>query len=421
MTPDHNTTLTDAFDARQTRASIVDQGFRYLVARKLSAFSDGEICIVDGSGSRTFGRAPADGLRARVEVRDPRTYRALALGGTIGAAEAYAGGWWDTDDLTSLVRIMARNRDAANQLEGWSTWATWLGHVARFRLRDNRRSQSRRNISAHYDLGNDFFGAFLDPTMTYSCAVFPTSDSSLEDGSRHKLDLICRKLELSSGDTLLEIGSGWGSLAIHAARTYGCRVVTTTISGEQFAHVTAAVRAAGLAGQVTVLSCDYRDLPSTLGQRFDKVVSVEMIEAVGYAYLDRYFQVCQTMLKPGGTMLLQSIVIADAFYEAYRRSVDVIQRYIFPGGFLPSLGDLRSRIAERTDLKVAGLDDITEHYPRTLRVWRNCFVENWSRLRALGYPDELLRMWEYYFCYCEGGFLEQTIGDVQLLLAKPQS
>lgn len=276
MMPGHDTMLTDALEAHRTRMSMVDRGFRHLVTHKLSAFADGEICVADGAGSRTFG-APVDGVRSRVDIRDPRTYRALALGGTIGAAEAYAEGWWTTDDLTSLIRIMARNRDAANQLEGWSTWASWLGHLTRLRLRDNRETQSRRNISAHYDLGNEFFEAFLDPTMTYSCAVFPTSNSGLEDGSRHKLDLICRKLELSSGDALLEIGSGWGSLAIHAARTYGCRVVTTTISREQFAHVTQAVQAAGLEEQVTVLSCDYRDLPSTLEQRFDKVVSVEMI------------------------------------------------------------------------------------------------------------------------------------------------
>jgi cyclopropane-fatty-acyl-phospholipid synthase len=401
--------------------SLVDRGCRALVRRNLAWFTDGEIQVTDSGGSRTFGAMRDEALRARIEVHNPRTYRAVALGGSIGAAEAYADGWWTADELTAMIRIMARNRDAARRLEGWSTWLAWAGHLASFRLRSNRKSQSRRNISAHYDLGNDFFAAFLDRTMTYSCAVFPESGSSLEDGSRHKLDLICQKLELSPGDALLEIGTGWGSLAIHAASTYGCRVVTTTISQQQFNHATRAVRDAGLEDRVTVLTCDYRDLPTVLGRRFDKVVSVEMIEAVGYDFLDDYFQVCQTMTKPGGAMLLQSIVIADALYDAYRRSVDVIQRYIFPGGFLPSTADLRQRIANRTDFRIAHLDDITDHYPRTLRFWRQQLVQNWSSLRATGYPEELLRMWEYYFCYSEGGFLERTVGDVQLLLSRPRA
>jgi len=420
MARNHDSMLTKTLPTHSTRASVVDRGFRHVLHRKLRAFSDGEIRVVDDTSSHLFGSTSTPELRAHIEVRDPRTYRAVALGGTIGAAEAYADGWWRSDDLTALIRVMARNRDAANQLEGWSTWIAWAAHVANLRLRNNRKPQSRRNISAHYDLGNDFFASFLDRTMTYSCAVFPDAHSSLEDGSRHKLDLICRKLDLSPADELLEIGSGWGSLAVHAASHYGCRVVTTTISREQFHHVNKAIRAAGLDGRVTVLSMDYRDLPSALTRRFDKVVSVEMIEAVGYKYLDRYFQVCEAMTKPGGAMLLQSIVIADAFYEEYRRSVDVIQRHIFPGGFLPSLGDLRGRIMDRTSFHVANLHDITDHYPKTLRLWRECLAENWSRLRARGYPESLLRMWEYYFCYCEGGFLEQTIGDVQLLLSKPR-
>ncbi len=230
--------LTDSLPQRSTHTPFVDRVLRRLFYRRLAAFSNGEIQVVDGDDARVFG-SPADSeLTSCIDVRDPRTYRAVALGGTIGAAEAYAAGWWDADDLTALVRIMARNRDAANGLEGWSTWLRWATHLVTLRLRRNRKSQSRRNISAHYDLGNDFFASFLDPTMTYSCAVFPGPESDLEEGSRHKLDLICRKLELSPGDELLEIGSGWGSLALHAARHYGCRVVTTTISSQQIDHVT---------------------------------------------------------------------------------------------------------------------------------------------------------------------------------------
>ena len=413
--------LVNSLTSSAVPPSLFDRGLRRLVHSRLAAFTAAEIQVVDGLGERAFGTAADSGLRVRLQVRDPRTYRSVALGGTIGAAEAYADGWWDADDLTALVRIVARSRDAANQLEGWSTWLNWAAHLASFRLRDNRKTQSRRNISAHYDLGNDFFAAFLDPSMTYSCAVFPDKGSSLEDASTHKLDLICRKLNLSASDELLEIGTGWGSLAIHAATKYGCRVVTTTISREQFAYATDAVRQAGLDRQVTVLNTDYRDLPTTLNRQFDKVVSVEMIEAVGYRFLDHYFHVCAEMTKPGGNMLLQSIVIADPLYEAYRRSVDVIQRYIFPGGFLPSLADLRRRVAARTEFRIVDLDDISDHYPPTLRLWRAGLRQNWSGLQARGYPESLLRMWEYYFCYSEGGFLERTIGDVQLVLTKTQT
>ena len=418
-TSESRSLLTDAMTPRSGRLALLDRVCRRLVHGRLSAVPGGRIDVVDDVGTETFGGRETDDLSVVLRVHDPRTYRAVCGGGTIGAAEAYADGWWEADDLTALIRLMARHRDVANGLEGWSTWLAWIGHLTSFRLRSNRRSQSRRNIAAHYDLGNDFFASFLDRTMTYSCAVFPHQASTLEDGSRHKLDLVCRKLELSEDDELLEIGTGWGSLAIHAASSYGCRVVTTTISREQYAHVTQAVQEAGLDDRVTVITADYRDLPRLLDRRFDKVVSIEMIEAVGYRYLDRFFEVCDRMTKPGGAMLLQSIVIADALYDAYRGSVDVIQRYIFPGGFLPSLGDLQRRVASGTRFQLTDLHDITEHYPKTLRLWRERLLASRPRLRELGYPDALLRMWEYYFCYCEGGFLEQTIGDVQLLLAKP--
>ena len=291
-------------------------------------------------------------------------------------------------------------------------------HTALHRLRGNRRAQSRRNISAHYDLGNDFFAHFLDPGMTYSCAVFPNRASTLEEASRHKLDLICRRLDLSPADDLLEIGTGWGSLALHAAARYGCHVTTTTISAEQFRHTRAAVSRAGLDGRITVLNADYRDLPQVVRRRFDKLVSVEMIEAVGQRFLDRYLRACDELTKPGGRMLLQGIVIADDRYEAYRRSVDVIQRHIFPGGFLPSLADLRVRLARVTAFRIAGRHDITEHYPPTLRCWRERLAANRAKLEALGYPRRLLRLWDYYFSYCEGGFLERTVGAVQLVLQR---
>ena len=254
--------------------------------------------------------------------------------------------------------------------------------------------------------------------MTYSCAVFRDEGSALEEASRYKLDLVCRKLQLARGDELVEIGGGWGSLALHAATAYGCRVTTTTISEEQHAHVSGRIAAAGLADRVRVLKVDYRDLPRVIARRFDKVVSVEMIEAVGESFLDTHVEVCDRLTRPGGRMLLQAIVIADRRYASYRRSVDVIQRYVFPGGFLPSLSDLRRRLRARTSFAIADVDDITAHYPPTLREWRSRLAGNAKTLAALGYPEALLRLWEYYFCYSEAGFLERAIGDVQLLLTK---
>ena len=400
------------------RVSRLDQAFRALFASKLSQFTNGQLDLCDGDWRKTFGDEGTPPLSACLDIHDPRVYRSVLFGGSIGAAEAYAHGWWTTDDLTTLVRIMARNRQAAEGLDGTLTRARDLLHRVVHRWRDNRRTQSRRNISAHYDLGNDFFSLFLDPTMTYSCAVFPRDDSTLQEASEHKLDVICRRLDLVPSDELLEIGTGWGSLAIYAAKHFGCRVTTTTISHEQYQYAVMAIEQAGLTDRVTVLKVDYRDLPNVVQRQFDKVVSVEMLEAVGQLFLDRYFKICDRLTKPGGIMLLQSIVIADELYESYRRSVDFIQRYIFPGGFLPSVDDLRKRVATVTDFQIAEIRDITDHYPPTLRHWRDRLRTNWGQLESLGYSSELLRLWEYYFSYSEGGFLERTIGDVQIALIK---
>ena len=381
-------------------------------------FTDGRLELVEGKTRYTFGSTGSPQLAARVEIHDPRAWRAVLFGGTIGAAEAYAEGWWTADDLTDLIRLVARNGRAAAGLDGWLSRAALAVHTALHRLRANRRRQSRRNIAAHYDLGNDFFAHFLDPSMTYSCAIFPNRASTLEEASRNKLDLICRRLSLSPDDDLLEIGTGWGSLALHAAARYGCRVTTTTISAEQYRHARTAVARAGLDSRVTVLDADYRDLPRVLRRRFGKLVSVEMIEAVGQRFMNRYLKVCDALVRPGGRMLLQAIVIADGRYEAYRRSVDVIQRHVFPGGFLPCVADLRARLARGISFRIEDRHDITEHYPPTLRCWRDRLAANRERLEALGYPRRLLRLWDYYFSYCEGGFLERSVGAVQLLLSR---
>lgn len=392
--------------------------FRSILVGRLSLLTQGEIVVADGDWNRRFGTPDPTGLSTRIEIKNRRVYMAVVLGGSVGAAEAYANGWWTAVDLTMLIRIIVRNRKASVAIDGWSTRLAMLVHRIRHRLRLNRKRQSRRNISAHYDLGNEFFSLFLDTTMTYSCAIFQERETNLEQASRLKLDLICRKLQLSPDDHLLEIGSGWGSLALHAASAYGCEVTTTTISDSQYDYVCRQVESVGMSSRIHVIKVDYRDLPQCVGRRFEKVASVEMIEAVGYEYLDTYFEICDRLTAPGGKMFLQSIVISDDLYDSYTGAVDVIQRYIFPGGFLPSRSDLRRRIGSQTKFELSDLVDITDHYPRTLRLWRGRFHENWDRFTELGYPERLLRLWVYYFCYCEGGFLEQAVGNVQLLLTK---
>jgi cyclopropane-fatty-acyl-phospholipid synthase len=313
------------------------------------------------------------------------------------------------------MRLFLVNRDAMDLIEsGMARATTPLLKLAHWYHR-NTRTGSRRNIHAHYDLGNDLFQLFLDPTMMYSAAVFPRPEATLEEASVHKLDLICRKLELEPSDHLLEIGTGWGGLALHAARSYGCRVTTTTISRNQFDFATRRISDAGLSDRVTVVGEDYRDLKG----QFDKLVSVEMIEAVGHRYLPTYFRVCSERLKPAGRMLLQSIVIADRHYAQARRSVDFIQKYVFPGGALPSASAILSSVARCTDLQLTGLHDIGQDYARTLSIWRERFLGRLADVRRLGYPDEFARMWEWYLAYCEGGFVERAISAVQLVFDKP--
>jgi cyclopropane-fatty-acyl-phospholipid synthase len=398
-------------DARRGRFA---RALRGLVWRRLSRLGEGRLVIEDGDERREFGRSDG-GPTARIEVRDPRFYRHLVFGGSLGAAEAYLRGYWTCDDLVALVRLFARNAAVAGDLERGP--ARLLGAAARIAhgLRRNTPSGSRRNIAAHYDLGNEFFALFLDETMAYSCALFPQAESTLYEASVAKFDRIGRKLDLRADDHLLEIGSGWGGFALHAAKNYGCRVTTTTISRKQFDYTRRQVEAAGLADRVTVLCEDYRKLTGA----YDKLVSIEMIEAVGHRYFDAYFRACSQRLKPDGLMLLQAITIPDQRYDRYRRSADFIQRYVFPGGCLPSLGAICRSLGRATDLQLFHLEDITRHYAETLARWRDRFTANLDGLRGLGFSEEFLRTWEFYFCYCEGGFRERAIGDVQLLLTKP--
>jgi cyclopropane-fatty-acyl-phospholipid synthase len=384
-----------------------------LLRSRLALLEHGQVTLVDQGRSETFGRPTARcPLRCTIHVRDARFFAEVAFGGSVGAGESFMAGDWWTDDLTALVRIMVVNREV---LDGLDTGFPRVADLARRALHAaarNTRTGSRRNIAAHYDIGNDFFECMLDATMMYSCAFFERPDMDLHQAQFAKLERLCRKLDLRASDHLLEIGTGWGALAIHAAARYGCRVTTTTISREQHALATERVRAAGLQGRVTVLLQDYRDLEG----RYDKLVSVEMIEAVGHQYFDTFFRRCGELLAPGGTMVLQSITIDDRQYAAARDSVDFIKRHIFPGCCIPSVAALVPAVARSSALRVVDLEDIGPHYARTLALWRENLFAHADVLRARGYPDALLRMFDFYLSYCEGGFAERALGDVQFVL-----
>lgn len=389
---------------------------RKAVLRRLANLQEGQLTLQDAQGQYVLGNAQTNGdLRVRIDISDHRFYSDVALGGAIAAAEAYMQGYWTCDDLTSLVRLLLRNRSVLDSMNrGAAKMAAPLRKLLH-RINRNTRAGSRRNISAHYDLGNEFFRLWLDDTMMYSAAIFETPGMSLYEASVAKLDRICRKLELSPQDHVLEIGTGWGGFALHAASRYGCRVTTTTISREQYAFAKQRIEAAGLTDRVTLLLLDYRDLEG----QYDKLVSIEMIEAVGHEYLDTYFAKCSELLKPEGMMLIQAITIADQRYRSALKSVDFIQRYIFPGGFLPSITAMQHAMTRSSDLRLYHLEDIGAHYARTLRCWRESFIRQIRRIRAQGFSDTFLRMWNYYYCYCEGAFMERAIGNVQMLLVRP--
>ena len=380
----------------------------------LSRLTIGRVEIVDAEGAMIYGNAGAS-LRARLVVHDPQFYGDVAFGGSIGAGESYMHGRWDCDDLTALTRILIRNERLLESMERGAALLTRPLHQLFHWVNRNTRAGSQRNIAAHYDLGNDFFSLWLDRRMMYSSAVFPGPTSTLDEAATAKLDLVCRKLDLQPSDHLLEIGTGWGGFAIFAASRYGCRITTTTISREQHDFALQRIESAGLQDRITLVLKDYRDLDG----HFDKLVSIEMIEAIGYRQFDVYFKKCSELLQPDGLMLLQTITIDDRRFESAKLSVDFIQRYIFPGACLPSVSALTASLLRATDMHVFDLHDIGPHYAVTLRHWRERFFARIDRVRALEYPEAFIRMWEYYFCYCEGGFLERSISDVQLLLTKP--
>jgi cyclopropane-fatty-acyl-phospholipid synthase len=387
---------------------------RNLVLKSLAAIRQGQLIFIDGDEHYEFGQRGSQ-PSATVRVQNPDFYRRVAFGGTIAAGETYMDGLWSCSDLTALVRIMVRNQGAQQQLEGGLARLTVPLQRLLHRLNDNTRSGSRRNIAAHYDLGNDFYQLFLDPTMAYSCGIFERDDSSLAEASLAKFDRICRKLGLTFGMQVLEIGTGWGGFAIHAAQHFGCHVTTTTISQQQHDLAAERIAAAGLGDRISLLQRDYRDLTG----QFDRLVSIEMIEAVGHRHLPTYFRTCAELLRPDGAALIQAITMPDHLYDRYLDSPDFINRYIFPGSCCPSLHAISDAVARSTDLRLNSLEDLSPHYARTLREWRNAFHTNLTKVREMGFDERFIRMWEYYLCYCEGGFAERFTGVVQLLFSKP--
>jgi len=398
-------------------AGLLTRLARSALLKRLALLRDGSLTIQDGDETLRFGaRTERCGLATTITVRSAEFWALAAFGGTVGAGESYIHGHWRCDDLTALVRIMVLNRHVMTEMESGlaARGSSLLRRLLHWANRNNKQG-SARNIAAHYDLGNALYELMLDETMAYSCGIFLNEEATLHEASIAKFDAVCRKLALTPADHLVEIGTGWGGLAMHAAERYGCRVTTTTISREQHDFAKAKIAERGLSDRITLLFQDYRDLTG----QFDKLVSIEMIEAVGARYLDTYFNKCSSLLKPTGAMLLQAITLQDQYYAQALKSVDYIQRFVFPGSFIPSVQAITNSVAKVTDMKVFNLEDIGPHYAPTLRMWRERFFANLQKVKELGYPDSFVRLWEFYLCYCEGGFAERQLGDVQMLLTKP--
>ena len=393
---------------------------RWLRTQLLARFNGlrgGVLVVRDALGEQRYGESAPGGLPpVHVHVDDAAFYRLLAAQGSVGAGEAYLQGHWRCDDLVTLVRLLVRNRALLDGMESGLARVGGLALRGWNALRRNTRAGSRRNIAAHYDLGNDFFKLFLSSDLMYSSAMYEAEDEDLEAASRRKLDAVCRKLALAPGDRVIEIGTGWGGFALHAARHYGCHVTTTTISREQHALAARRVAEAGLQDRVTLLLQDYRDLRG----EYDKLVSIEMVEAIGAQYLDTFFGQLGRLLRPGGRALLQAITIEDHRYVQARDSVDFIKRFVFPGSFIPSLNALYQAKTRASDLQVLHQEDFGLSYACTLRAWRQRFMARLPEVREQGFDERFIRLWEFYLAYCEGGFLERSIGVSHLLMARPE-
>ncbi len=396
--------------------SFLERRCRSLALRALACLDAPGMVVEERGSARPVGDVE-HGSAPTLRIHRSRFWKRLALGGSLGAAEAYIDGDWDCGRLVSLMQLLARHAEPISQIERTSSMMMRL--LSRFvhSLRMNSRSGSRRNIAAHYDLSNELFAVFLDETMTYSSGIFTTPGATLQEASIAKYDRIARKLQLTPRDHVLEIGSGWGGFAMHAAKHYGCHVTATTISQAQYQLAEQRIADAGLCDRVHLLQSDYRDLQG----KYDKLVSIEMIEAVGQRYLDIFFRKCSGLLKANGAMLLQGIVMPDCRYDRYRRSVDFIQKYIFPGGFLPSHAAIGQCVRYNTDLQIVHLEAFGLHYAETLARWRKRFVQNLAAVSKLGFDRRFIRTWMYYLCYCEAGFRQRQVDVSQITFIKPRS
>ena len=398
------------------KPSVLAKIFKKLLLYQFKQIKYGCIILNEGDSKIVFGDENSN-LKVEAHVLSDEFYVLAGSGGDLGIAEAYSAGYWDADDMVKLIQIVIKNQEIQKSLEGG--FAKFLNPINRYihRSRRNTVSGSKENIVAHYDLSNEFFQTWLDKSMTYSCAIFEPENLSLYDASKEKLDRICRKLNIQSDDHIVEIGTGWGSFALHAVKKYDCRVTTTTISNRQYEYVAKLIEKEGVKDKITLLKNDYRELNG----QFDKLVSIEMIEAVGHNYIEQFFKTCSSLLKPNGLMAIQGITYHEQGFENHLKSVDFIKKYIFPGSNLISVNHVLSVIKGYTDLSLVHLEDITKYYAETLKLWRDKYKSEIKEIKRMGYSDEFLRMWDYYFIYCEAGFRERFIGDVQLVMAKPEN
>jgi len=401
--------------------SWFDKRCRNLVHSVFSKLNYGHLEVLEGSQHFNFPNQSfentdnsTDLIEGKIHIHDMSVYKDFVKGGSIGVAEAYIAGKWTSPNLTNVIRIFAQAQQQTDKLDSNKSLLNKFKNALSHWQNRNTQTGSKRNILAHYDLGNELYTRFLDPQMVYSSAIYPSPTTSLEYAQLYKLKTICERLQLTSEDHLLEIGTGWGGLAVYAAQNFGCKVTTTTISEAQFEYTQEKVKSLNLEDKITLLKKDYRDLTGT----FDKVVSIEMIEAVGYEFLPSFFEQCNARLKKGGKLLIQSITIADQRFEHYKSNVDFIQKYIFPGGFLPSVNVLSDHITNNSDLVIENLHDIGLDYAKTLADWRTNFLASWNDLTKFGYDQEFKRLWLFYFAYCEGAFLERSISTVHLVARK---
>lgn len=408
-------------DKINKKSSFIDMTLTRLSRQLVFAFFNrirhGQVKVVEtvrNSEHKEFLFGNNNEFEATIFIHDTRFYSRLILGGSIGAGESYIEGWWDSPDVTKVIEFFSINLDLINDIEDKLNWLKKPLQPIINLLNTNTRKKAKKNIVAHYDLGNELYSRFLDPTMLYSSAIYPSEQSTLHEASLNKLKVICDSLQLKPGEHLLEIGTGWGALAIYAAKHYDCYVTTTTISEEQYRYVSDLVEASGLTSKITLLKSDYRDLTG----KFDKLVSVEMIEAVGHRYFDEYFSICAERLNPGGRMLIQSILIEDDRYDSYKSSTDFIQKYIFPGGALPSKQVVYESVKNNTTLLPIDFQAFGHDYAKTLNAWRVSFNNNWQKIKPFGYDDKFKRLWNFYFHYCEGGFLQNKIDVAHFVFKK---